>query len=108
MYVCTSIDLNPESFRDLELNKKQNSCGKYLQCYNMDGRSAVYVCMYVHMFLRTYTLSLNAVHKYTRKFILDLLERNVVFDEVIMNLPQTATEFLDVFIGLESRLGPEK
>ena len=44
----------------------------------------------------------------TRKFILDLLERNIVFDEVIMNLPQTATEFLDVFIGLESRLGPEK
>ena len=65
----------------------------------------MYICMYVPT--DTYTLHY-MLYKNTRKFILDLLERNVVFDEVIMNLPQTATEFLDVFIGLESRLGPEK
>jgi len=38
-----------------------------------------------------------------RKFILHLVDKHVVFDEVIMNLPHNAIEFLDVFIGLHSR-----
>jgi hypothetical protein len=40
-----------------------------------------------------------------RDFILTMLKNNIEFNEVIMNLPQNATDFLDVFIGLGIRLG---
>ena len=69
------IDLNPASFKYLELNKKKNHCQRTLHCYNLDAR----------------------------QFIVQLNQRNIVFDEVIMNLPQNAIEFLDVFVGLETR-----
>ena len=38
-----------------------------------------------------------------RDFILSLCSEGQRFDEVIMNLPQSATDFLDVFIGLLKR-----
>lgn len=41
-----------------------------------------------------------------RDFILKLLSEDTVFEEAIMNLPANATDFLDVFIGLRSRIGP--
>lgn len=43
-----------------------------------------------------------------RFFILDLVQRNIPFHEAIMNLPANATDFLDVFIGLFSRVGEDK
>lgn len=69
-------DLNPESYRYLVENAKANHCKHSLHCYNLDGRD----------------------------FILQLLSKKVVFTEAIMNLPQNATDFLDVFIGLNTRL----
>jgi hypothetical protein len=39
-----------------------------------------------------------------RDFILSLVEEGIVFTEAIMNLPQSATDFLDVFIGLAKRV----
>ena len=53
-------------------NGRQNHCGGHLTCYNMDGR----------------------------EFIRELVEKNVAFTDVIINLPQTAVDFLDVFIGI--------
>lgn len=38
-----------------------------------------------------------------RDFILSLINRAEPFHEAIMNLPQNATDFLDVFIGLARR-----
>lgn len=38
-----------------------------------------------------------------RDFVIDLVERGIPFQEAIMNLPQAAPEFLDVFIGLKRR-----
>ena len=38
-----------------------------------------------------------------RDFILSLCAEGQHFNEVIMNLPQSATDFLDVFIGLLKR-----
>jgi hypothetical protein len=38
-----------------------------------------------------------------RDFVLSLVEEGKVFNEAIMNLPQSATDFLDVFIGLSNR-----
>ena len=68
-------DLNPESFKYLEMNMNKNKCKKLLSPYNMDGRD----------------------------FILKMQEDQVVIDHVIMNLPQNATDFLDVFIGYDRR-----
>ena len=71
--VC--IDLNPASFRYLLQNRKLNHLENngLLSVYNMDGRD----------------------------FILELLyKKKQCFHEVIMNLPQSAEMFLDVFIGL--------
>eukprot|EP01032_Pedospumella_encystans_P012454 gene12454-14410_t len=73
-------DLNPASFKYLEMNARNNHCGSRLQCYNMDGRH----------------------------FILDLVKRNIPFHEAIMNLPANATDFLDVFIGLYTRVGEDR
>ena len=39
-----------------------------------------------------------------RDFVLSLVEEGTVFNEAIMNLPQSATDFLDVFIGLSDRI----
>jgi tRNA G37 N-methylase Trm5 len=54
---------------------KTNHCEKHLNPYNMDGRD----------------------------FVLSLVDKGVHFTEAIMNLPQNATDFLDVFIGLAKR-----
>ena len=43
-----------------------------------------------------------------RHFILDLVKRNIPFHEAIMNLPANATDFLDVFIGLYTRVGEDR
>lgn len=43
-----------------------------------------------------------------RQFILKLVAENTPFQHAIMNLPQNATDFLDVFIGLHSRLGADR
>jgi hypothetical protein len=45
---------------------------------------------------------------YHRHFILKLVAENTPFHHAIMNLPQNATDFLDVFIGLHTRLGPDR
>lgn len=77
-------DLNPESYKYLEINMNKNKCKNLLSPYNMDGRD----------------------------FILKMQEDQIIIDHVIMNLPQNATDFLDVFIGYNKRRigldGPEK
>jgi tRNA (guanine37-N1)-methyltransferase len=68
-------DLNPQSYASLLLNAARNglssSGGESLVCHNMDGRA----------------------------FIGDLLSKGVQLNHVIMNLPQSATDFLSAFIG---------
>jgi tRNA G37 N-methylase Trm5 len=73
-------DLNPASHKYLLQNATLNHCRLAtsgdarqpgLSCYNMDGR----------------------------EFIRKLRREGIAPDHVIMNLPQTAPEFLDVFIG---------
>ncbi|GFH49602.1 hypothetical protein CTEN210_06078 [Chaetoceros tenuissimus] len=68
-------DLNPESYKYLEINSKLNKCnhGKKvaLHTYNMDGRY----------------------------FLRKLDEDGIKYDHVLMNLPAIAPEFLNVFRG---------
>jgi hypothetical protein len=68
-------DLNPASYKYLVENSRSNKCERSLKCFNMCGRD----------------------------FILSLADNGVAFDEVIMNLPQNASDFLDVFVGIGKR-----
>lgn len=66
-------DLNPASHKYLVINQQANKVERALVPYNLDGR----------IFLR------------------DVVGRQGIWpDEAIMNLPQNATDFLDVFIGV--------
>lgn len=67
-------DLNPTSFKYLEINSKKNNC-QNLQCFNMDGRA----------------------------FCHKLQDDGIDFDHVLMNLPATAPEFLDAFQGFAGK-----
>jgi len=77
---CHANDLNPASFKYLCINNQANRCERSLTCYNMCARD----------------------------FVLQLAEKGVDFDHAIMNLPQSATDFLDAFIGLGTRKGWKK
>lgn len=63
-------DLNPASFKYLEINCKKNKCNN-LHCFNRDGRAF------------THWISMMGIK----------------LDHVIMNLPAIAPEFLDAFRG---------
>jgi len=73
--VVHANDLNPASYEYLLKNSQQNKCTSKLIPYNLDARA----------------------------FVLDLVENDIGFDHAPMNLPQTATDFLDIFIGLKTR-----
>jgi len=68
-------DLNPASYKYLLSNTKLNHCEARLHSFNLDGRD----------------------------FIHHLVDRKVFFQEVILNLPQSAVQFLDVFVGLHRK-----
>ncbi len=68
-------DLNPESYKYLVMNSQKNKCGAKLKSYNLDGRA----------------------------FIMQMQQDRVHIDHILMNLPQNATDFLDVFIGYTKR-----
>ena len=76
--VVYANDLNPASFKFLEINAKKNKC-ENLRTYNMDGRAFVYM----------------------------LQEEGIEFDHAIMNLPASAPEFLDAFRGFRGKSIPE-
>ena len=70
-------DLNPESFKYLQINAKKNKCDR-LHCYRMDGRAFVhYLC-----------------------------DHGIDFQHVLMNLPASAPEFLDAFSGFTGKTLP--
>ena len=70
--ICHANDLNPISYKYLQMNAKINRCFSYrLQTYNLDAR----------------------------QFIHKMNAENIQVDHFIMNLPQMAPEFLDAFRG---------
>lgn len=75
-------DLNPNSYEALVKNAKLNKVQKNIKAYNMDGRVFV------------------------KKMVKSLVDKsgfgNEMFNHVVMNLPASAVQFLDVFKGLFS------
>jgi len=65
-------DLNPKSFESLIQNSKLNKVEEKVKSYNLDARD----------------------------FVRKLINENIFFEHVIMNLPASAIDFLDVFKGL--------
>lgn len=78
--VVYANDLNPESFAALVKNCEMNRVQKHVHCFNKDAREIL-------------------------KHLLQK-DKNLYFDHVIMNLPATAVDFLDVFRGLYSIVKP--
>ncbi len=92
---CTvhANDLNPHSFKYLKENAKKNRVSNAVKAYNLDGRE----------FLVSVTRQL--VDDATARLAVGKGELNSagmveVYSHVIMNLPASAVEFLDVFRGL--------
>eukprot|EP00299_Pterocystis_sp_00344_P013494 c6615_g1_i2.p1 GENE.c6615_g1_i2~~c6615_g1_i2.p1 ORF type:complete len:229 (-),score=80.17 c6615_g1_i2:16-702(-) len=67
--VVHANDLNPHSYEALIANATRNKVSSFVHPYNMDGRD----------------------------FVRELIKKDVLIDHVIMNLPASAIEFLDVF-----------
>ncbi|EFC47862.1 predicted protein, partial [Naegleria gruberi] len=63
-------DLNPKSYEYMKINASVNKVEGNMECFNMDGREFI-------------------------KYMVN--DRKVQFHHVIMNLPASAVEFLDVF-----------
>jgi tRNA (guanine37-N1)-methyltransferase len=72
-------DLNPASYEYLVENTRLNNCSSHMNSLNLDGRD----------------------------FIRQLDSQGVAYTDVIMNLPQNAIDFVDVFIGMLSRSPPQ-
>lgn len=70
-------DLNPSSYKYLQVNKKKNRCDN-LHCHNMCAR----------------------------RFVHDLCDRGIDFSHAIMNLPGSAPEFLNAFQGFTGKTLP--
>jgi tRNA (guanine37-N1)-methyltransferase len=75
--VVHANDLNPSSHKYLVMNGKKNKCDN-LHCYQMDGRA----------------------------FVRELCDRGIEISHAIMNLPASAPEFLDAFIGYTGKQLP--
>ena len=82
-------DLNPDSYKALCHNTKINHVENKIKTFNMDGREFVKELVTDWSKMRDLESGNTAINKSTK-----------LFTQVIMNLPASAVEFLDVFRGL--------
>ncbi|KAI9342796.1 guanine(37)-N1-methyltransferase [Zopfochytrium polystomum] len=83
-------DLNPASFKYLDINIKKNKVQSLVKPFNQDGRE------FIRMSLR----ELNNLDSKSNPTSLAETTNFKWFSHYIMNLPATAIEFLDAFRGL--------
>ena len=100
-------DLNPRSYESLVHNARRNKC---LQASGMDGTVAQrHDASAKRRKLDLSPPPVGGKHQLVpcnddaRAFVLRLAAEKRVFHHAIMNLPQTAVDFLDTFIGLYVR-----
>ncbi|XP_064603340.1 tRNA (guanine(37)-N1)-methyltransferase-like [Liolophura sinensis] len=91
---CTVLanDLNPESFKWLNINIKQNKGKGHVTTYNMDGRD------FIQNVVKTDLIS---------RWKDSVKEEKATDFRVVMNLPAIAVEFLDAFLNIGCELSGE-
>jgi tRNA (guanine37-N1)-methyltransferase len=112
---CTVFanDLNPVSYEYLLKNIQANKVGHRVAAFNMDGREFIQKSLTLiqdSSIWDTFDRALHYSVRRTDKNPPKPIERGNYFHHYLMNLPATATEFLDAFIGLYhgSGLGVEE
>lgn len=91
---CTVLanDLNPESYKWLNINIKQNKGKGHVTTYNMDGRDFIQNVVKADLISRW------------RDSVKEQVATNFC---VVMNLPAIAVEFLDAFVDIGRELSQE-
>ncbi|KAG5358118.1 tRNA (guanine(37)-N1)-methyltransferase [Yarrowia sp. B02] len=97
-------DLNPYSYEALEHNVKLNKVQEYVQCFNLDGAAYVQQSMALLDQYRKTNPTINPVQVRKRKAGQPVVKQNLPnhYSHYVMNLPDSAIEFLWSFKGLYS------
>ncbi|ODV59655.1 tRNA (guanine) methyltransferase ASCRUDRAFT_37084 [Ascoidea rubescens DSM 1968] len=119
--VVLANDLNPESFKYLKINNKLNKTEKFVQCYNLDGNDFIKNCTQnLIVFLSKHFDNTIIVKKEIRNkkqkkndgeiSHLETIKLKIpnFYSHFIMNLPDSALEFLPSFIGCYSDINYQK
>lgn len=112
--IVLSNDLNPESYKYMQLNIKNNKVGNFVEPLNLDGREFIrdspkllqqFVAKNQGVIIvpggKKYKDKTTGETKRTPETRIPI--ENQFFDHYVMNLPDSALEFLDEFVGLYSR-----
>eukprot|EP00963_Diacronema_lutheri_P010063 scaffold950_cov360-Pavlova_lutheri.AAC.30 len=114
---CTvyANDLNPASTHYLRLNSKINKVQDKIHAFNMDAREFVRLLVHPTAERMQEAKARQGMHEdgeHLRGVLSDTPESGVSLDHVVMNLPASAVEFLDVFQdvvdGLELLAGQQQ
>lgn len=95
-------DLNPYSYEALEHNVKLNKVSEYVQCFNLDGAEYVQQSMKLLDDHRKTQPTINPVQVRKRKTGQTPIKQDIpsYYSHYVMNLPDSAIEFLWSFKGL--------
>ncbi|GME84238.1 unnamed protein product [Ambrosiozyma monospora] len=115
-------DLNPESYKYLNINVKKNKVDKFVTCFNVDGRQFI---KHSVTLLQDYAAKNTNIkvaipapkknkdkqekpHRSHKKHVITLTHQIPTFvSHYVMNLPQSAITFIDAYIGLFSNAFPD-
>lgn len=104
---CMANDLNPYSYESLVHNVKLNKVQEYVQCFNLDGAEYVQKSMKLLNEYRAEHPTINPVQVRKRKAGQPVQKQDIPnhYSHYVMNLPDSAIEFLWSFKGLYKDVG---
>lgn len=104
--VLFANDLNPESYRYLLQNTKDNKVDDYVHPYNMDGADFIQKSPKL---LLDYHKATPEMHKFVqkgKKRVKVTVQTPSFFSHYVMNLPDSAINFVQYYVSLFSRAFP--